>query len=37
MKFTKRQLEAINHEEGNLQFIACASSGKTEVVSRIRE
>jgi DNA helicase-2/ATP-dependent DNA helicase PcrA len=34
MKFTKRQLEAINDEEGNLQLIACAGSGKTEVVGR---
>ena len=34
MNFTKRQLEAINDEEGNLQLIACAGSGKTEVVGR---
>jgi superfamily I DNA/RNA helicase len=34
MKFTQRQLEAINHQDGNLQLIACAGSGKTEVVAR---
>lgn len=32
--FTKTQLEAIRHIEGNLQLIACAGSGKTEVVAR---
>ena len=34
MKFTDAQREAINHLEGNLQLIACAGSGKTEVVAR---
>lgn len=32
--FTKTQLEAIQHVAGNLQLIACAGSGKTEVVAR---
>lgn len=34
MEFTKYQLEAITHRAGNLQLIACAGSGKTEVVAR---
>ena len=34
MKFTKEQLKAIGHREGHLQLIACAGSGKTEVVAR---
>src|SRR2546426_8122896 len=34
MKFTPQQLEAIRHTHGNLQLIACAGSGKTEVVAR---
>lgn len=34
MKFTKNQLQAIGHHTGNLQLIACAGSGKTEVVAR---
>ena len=34
MQFTKHQLDAINHASGNLQLIACAGSGKTEVVAR---
>ena len=34
MKFTAAQLEAIKHVRGNLQLIACAGSGKTEVVAR---
>ncbi|MBA3404005.1 MAG: ATP-dependent helicase, partial [Gemmatimonadaceae bacterium] len=34
MNFTKSQQEAINHTGGNLQLIACAGSGKTEVVAR---
>jgi DNA helicase-2/ATP-dependent DNA helicase PcrA len=34
MQFTANQLRAINHKEGNLQLIACAGSGKTEVVAR---
>lgn len=33
MKFTDNQLAAINHKKGNLQLIACAGSGKTEVVA----
>ena len=32
--FTPSQLEAISHVEGNLQLIACAGSGKTEVVAQ---
>ena len=34
MKFTKTQLDAIGHTSGHLQLIACAGSGKTEVVAR---
>jgi DNA helicase-2/ATP-dependent DNA helicase PcrA len=34
MEFTKAQLEAIGHRDGHLQIIACAGSGKTEVVAR---
>jgi DNA helicase-2/ATP-dependent DNA helicase PcrA len=34
MKFTDSQIRAIQHVEGNLQLIACAGSGKTEVVAR---
>ncbi|OIQ86984.1 ATP-dependent DNA helicase PcrA [mine drainage metagenome] len=34
MKFTKEQLAAIDHAKGNLQILACAGSGKTEVVAR---
>ncbi len=34
MKFTHEQQKAIDHLEGNLQLIACAGSGKTEVVAR---
>jgi len=34
MKFTESQLAAINDTSGNLQLIACAGSGKTEVVAR---
>jgi len=34
MKFTKSQLEAIKHPLENLQLIACAGSGKTEVVAQ---
>jgi DNA helicase-2/ATP-dependent DNA helicase PcrA len=33
MNFTPTQLRAINHINGNLQLIACAGSGKTEVVA----
>jgi DNA helicase-2/ATP-dependent DNA helicase PcrA len=34
MDFTRSQLDAIRHHPGNLQLIACAGSGKTEVVAR---
>ena len=34
MKLTKTQIKAIEHAGENLQLIACAGSGKTEVVSR---
>jgi DNA helicase II / ATP-dependent DNA helicase PcrA len=34
MPLTSDQLAAINHHAGNLQLIACAGSGKTEVVAR---
>lgn len=34
MQFTKPQSDAIGHAGGNLQLIACAGSGKTEVVAR---
>ena len=34
MNFTNAQLDAIGHLDGNLQLIACAGSGKTEVVAR---
>ncbi len=33
MIFTKAQIKAINQLTGNLQLIACAGSGKTEVVA----
>ena len=33
-RFTKAQERAIRHSRGNLQLIACAGSGKTEVVAR---
>lgn len=36
MKFTGTQAEAIRHRDGNLQLIARAGSGKTEV-ARLRE
>jgi DNA helicase II / ATP-dependent DNA helicase PcrA len=32
--FTPRQQDAIAHASGNLQLIACAGSGKTEVVAQ---
>ena len=32
--FTPAQLVAIDHVAGNLQLIACAGSGKTEVVAQ---
>ena len=34
MDYTERQLEAINHLDGNLQVIACAGSGKTQVLAQ---
>ncbi|MBK8083601.1 MAG: ATP-dependent helicase [Devosia sp.] len=34
MKLTSEQAEAIDHADGNLQLIACAGSGKTEVVAQ---
>src|SRR4051812_21374013 len=34
MPLTSKQLAAIAHDKGNLQLIACAGSGKTEVVAR---
>jgi DNA helicase II / ATP-dependent DNA helicase PcrA len=33
MEYTKTQLEAINTLNQNLQIIACAGSGKTQVIS----
>src|ERR1019366_10057844 len=34
MIFTESQKKAINHGDTNLQLIACAGSGKTEVIAR---
>jgi superfamily I DNA/RNA helicase len=34
MKYTPNQQEAIDHLDGNLQIIACAGSGKTQVISQ---
>jgi DNA helicase-2/ATP-dependent DNA helicase PcrA len=34
MNLTTEQAEAIGHAAGNLQLIACAGSGKTEVVAQ---
>ena len=34
MKYTPEQTRAIDHRHGNLQILACAGSGKTEVISR---
>ena len=34
MELTQAQQDAIAHINGNLQIIACAGSGKTEVISR---
>jgi DNA helicase-2/ATP-dependent DNA helicase PcrA len=34
MQLTTKQTDAINHADGNLQLIACAGSGKTEVVAQ---
>jgi len=34
LEYTPQQLEAISHLDGNLQIIACAGSGKTQVISQ---
>jgi DNA helicase II / ATP-dependent DNA helicase PcrA len=34
MSLTREQIQAVEHRDGNLQLIACAGSGKTEVVAR---
>jgi DNA helicase-2/ATP-dependent DNA helicase PcrA len=34
MEYTPYQQEAIDHLDGNLQIIACAGSGKTQVISQ---
>lgn len=34
MDYTDSQLDAINHLDGNLQVIACAGSGKTQVLAQ---
>ena len=34
MQFTASQKQAIGHRTGHLQLIACAGSGKTEVVAQ---
>lgn len=34
MKLTDKQAEAVGHVDGNLRLIACAGSGKTEVVAQ---
>ena len=34
MQYTERQQQAINHLDGNLQVIACAGSGKTQVLAQ---
>ena len=34
LKYTQHQQKAIDHWEGNLQIIACAGSGKTDVITR---
>lgn len=34
MEYTSEQQKAIDFKEGNLQIIACAGSGKTDVISR---
>ncbi len=34
LTYTESQLEAIGHRDGNLLILACAGSGKTEVISR---
>jgi DNA helicase II / ATP-dependent DNA helicase PcrA len=34
MSLTNQQKKAVSHAVGNLQLIACAGSGKTEVVAQ---
>ena len=34
MQYSLNQQQVINHWEGNLQIIACAGSGKTDVITR---
>lgn len=34
MRLTPAQQEAISHTSGNLQIVACAGSGKTEVIAQ---
>ena len=34
MDYTEHQNEAIHHLDGNLQVIACAGSGKTQVLAQ---
>ena len=34
MNYTPEQQQAIDHRQGNLQILACAGSGKTQVISR---
>jgi len=34
VEYSRSQLQVINFEEGNLQVIACAGSGKTDVITR---
>lgn len=34
IEFTEAQKQAMDHSEGHLRIIACAGSGKTEVISR---
>ena len=34
IEYTREQRRAIAHRKGNLQILACAGSGKTEVISR---
>jgi len=34
LNYTQNQKEAINFKDGNLQIIACAGSGKTDVITR---
>jgi superfamily I DNA/RNA helicase len=36
MKFTAPQTKAIKHTKGNLQLVACAGSGKTEVATIVK-